>query len=58
MTRKAEVEKPQEIDFFENPQEAMKRAVESNPILASLQADSLQYKQELNRQSYCRSILI
>jgi len=50
LTRKAEVEKPQEIDFFENPQEAMKRAVESNPILAGLQADRLQYKQELNRQ--------
>ena len=49
LARKAEVEKPQEIDFFENPQEAIKRAVESNPRLLQAEKDSLQYKQELSR---------
>lgn len=31
ISKKAEIEKPVEVDFFENPQEAMRQAIGSNP---------------------------
>lgn len=38
--------KPQEVDFFENPQEAIRRAVETNPDLLAAKQMANQAKQE------------
>lgn len=35
-------EKPKEVDFFENPQEAIRRAVETNPKVLAAEAYSIQ----------------
>ncbi len=44
-------EKPQEVDFFENPQEAIRRAVESNPkVLAAEQHAALMRMEIAKRQ--------
>ena len=37
-----EQEKPVEVDFFENPQEAIRRAVDSNPKVLAAEAYSMQ----------------
>ena len=50
LARKPEVEKPKEVDFFENPQEAIRQAIESNPKLVEAQQYATQSRQELNRQ--------
>ena len=50
LARKPEVEKPKEVDFFENPQEAVRRDIESNPRLLAVEQQSLQIRQEMNRQ--------
>lgn len=45
LTPKPEAEKSQEVDFFENPQEAIRRAVESSPDVAAAK----QYAQQAQR---------
>lgn len=50
LTKKAEVEKPKEVDFFENPQEAFRQAIESNPKVVAAEQYGNQMKQELSRQ--------
>jgi hypothetical protein len=40
-----QAEQPKEVDFFENPQEAIRRAVESNPELQQAKQYALQAKQ-------------
>lgn len=44
-----EEDKPKEVDFFENPQEAVRRQIESNPELQQVKALALQAKQEQAR---------
>lgn len=39
-------EKPKEVDFFENPQEAIRRTVESNPELQAVKQMAVQARQE------------
>ncbi len=51
---KVEAEKPKEVDFFENPQEAIKRAVETNPAVLearqyAIQAQQAQAKQQIHQ---------
>jgi len=43
---KEQVEQPKEIDFFENPQEAIKRAVETNPKVLAAE----QYAEQVRKQ--------
>ena len=44
--KKSEVEKPQEVDFFENPQEAIRQAVDNNPKVLAAE----QYAQQVHRE--------
>lgn len=50
--QKPKVEEVQhkEVDFFENPQEAIKRAVESNPEVQAAKQYALQAKQDIARR--------
>lgn len=41
---------PEEVDFFENPQEAVRRAVESNPKVMAAEAYAVKAQQEVARQ--------
>lgn len=43
-------EKVEEIDFFENPQEAVRRAVESNPDLLQAKKFAIEARQEQSQQ--------
>lgn len=45
-----EQETQPEVDFFENPQEAIRRAVESNPKVRAAEQYALQVQQEMARQ--------
>jgi len=42
--------KPNEVDFFENPQEAIKRAVESNPKVQAAEQYAINAQKEMARQ--------
>jgi hypothetical protein len=46
LMKKAEQEKPAEVDFFENPQEAIRQAVENNPKVLAAEQYSLQAQRE------------
>lgn len=46
LTKPVEREKPKEIDFFENPQEAIRQAVDSNPKVLAAEQYSLQVRRE------------
>jgi hypothetical protein len=48
---KKEVEQPKEVDFFENPQEAIRRAVETNPEVMAAKQYAVQARQEQARQA-------
>lgn len=50
LTKKAEVEKPVEVDFFENPQEAVRKAVESNPTVLQAREYAINAQKEQARQ--------
>lgn len=45
-----EVEQPKEVDFFENPQEAINRAVETNPAVLEARQYAIQAKQAQAKQ--------
>jgi hypothetical protein len=45
-----EEEKQPEVDFFENPQEAIKRAVESNPKVQAAENYAINAQKEMARQ--------
>ncbi len=45
-----EVEQPKEVDFFENPQEAIRRAVESNPKVQAAEAYAMQAQKAMAKQ--------
>ncbi len=47
---KKEPEQPKEVDFFENPQEAIKRAVEANPVVLEARQYAIQAQQEQAKQ--------
>lgn len=47
---KAEVEKPKEVDFFENPQEAIRQQIESNPRVLAAEQYAKQVQAEQSRQ--------
>lgn len=49
LTKKTEVEQPK-VDFFENPEEAVKRVIESSPDVKQAREYALLAKQELARQ--------
>lgn len=45
-----QVEQPKEVDFFENPQEAIKRAVEANPKVQAAEQYAINAQKEMARQ--------
>lgn len=47
---KEQVDEPKEVDFFENPQEAIRRAVESNPKVQQAEQFAVQAQREMTRQ--------
>jgi hypothetical protein len=47
---KKEPEQPKEVDFFENPQEAIKRAVETNPTVLEARQYAIRAQQEQAKQ--------
>lgn len=51
LVKKPEVEKPKEVDFFENPEEAIRRAVESNPEVRAAKEYAVQAKRTLAQQA-------
>ena len=50
LTPKAEVEKPKEVDFFENPQEAIRQQIENNPRVLAAEQYAKQVQAEQSRQ--------
>ena len=48
---KPEPEVAEEIDFFENPQEAVRRAVESNPKVLAAEQYAIQVQRQQNQQT-------
>lgn len=50
LTPKAEPEKPKEVDFFENPQEAIRQQIESNPRVLAAEQYAKQVQAEQSRQ--------
>lgn len=50
LTPKAEVEKPKEVDFFENPQEAIRQQIESNPRVIAAENYARQMQAEQSKQ--------
>ena len=50
LTPKAEVEKPKEIDFFENPQEAIRQQIENNPRVQAAEQYAKQAQAEQSKQ--------
>ena len=51
-TKQPEAEAPKEVDFFENPQEAIRRAVESNPRVQAAEQYALQAQREAARNKF------
>jgi len=51
LTRKAEVQKPEPVDFFENPQEAMRHAIENNPRVKFAEESALNAQRQLSLQT-------
>lgn len=49
LTPRQEVEKPQEVDFFENPQEAIRQQIENNPRVKAAENYARQAQQEQAR---------
>jgi hypothetical protein len=47
---KQEPEKPKEVDFFENPQEAIRQAVETNPRVVAAEQFAIQAQREQAKQ--------
>lgn len=45
------VEQPKEVDFFENPQEAIRRAVEANPKVLAAEQYAVQAQRQLAQQA-------
>lgn len=52
LAKKPEVEKPKEIDFFENPSEAINQAVNSNPRVLAAEQYALQAQREQAKQMF------
>lgn len=50
LTPKAEVEKPKEVDFFENPQEAIRQQIENNPRVLAAEQYAKQVQAEQSKQ--------
>lgn len=51
LTRKAEEDEPDEVDFFENPQEAMRQAIANNPQVRQAEEYGLQAQRQFAKQS-------
>lgn len=51
LVKKPEVEQPKEIDFFENPQDAIRRAVETNPKVLAAEQYAVQAQRALAQQA-------
>jgi hypothetical protein len=50
LTKKPEPEAPKEIDWYENPQEALRNAVSNDPRIKSLEEQSIAFRQHQARQ--------
>ena len=50
LTPKPQVEKPKEVDFFENPQEAIRQQIESNPRVIAAEQYAKQVQAEQSKQ--------
>lgn len=50
ITKKPEIEKPVEVDFFENPQLAIRKEIESSPVLQEVAQYAAMAKQNAARQ--------
>lgn len=51
---KQEIEQPNDVDFFENPQEAIRRAVDSNPKVIQAEQYAVHAQKELAKQQLAR----
>jgi hypothetical protein len=51
-TKQPEAEAPKEVDFFENPQEAIRKAVESNPRVQAAEQYAIQAQREMARNKF------
>ncbi len=49
---KVEAEQPKEVDFFENPQEAIRRAVETNPAVVQAQQYAVNAQRAMAKQQF------
>lgn len=49
-----EVEKAPEVDFFENPQEAIRQQIENNPRLQAAEAYAIEARQQQAKQEFFR----
>ena len=50
LTPRQEVEKPKEVDFFENPQEAIRQQIENNPRVLAAEQYAKQVQTEQSKQ--------
>lgn len=50
LNKPVEKEKPKEVDFFENPQEAMRQAVENNPRVLAAEQYGLQAQRDMAKR--------
>lgn len=51
LVKKPEPEEPKEVDFFENPQEAIRRAVETNPRVLAAEQYAIQSQRQQAQQA-------
>ena len=51
LVKKAETEQPREVDFFENPQEAMRQAIDNSPKVKAAEEYALNAQRQLAVQS-------
>lgn len=54
LTQRREVEKPKEVDFFENPQEAIRQQIENNPRVQAAEQYARQVQMEQARQRFAQ----
>lgn len=51
LTKRPEVEQPKEVDFFENPQEAMRQAIDSSPKVRAAEEYALNAQRQMALQN-------
>lgn len=54
LSKKAEEEKPEEVDFFENPKEAIRQAIANSPDVIEAKQSALKLQQEAAQREFVR----